>query len=176
MARQSIPIQDSHAFSRLYERSYLTIFRYIYGLVGGPVEEVEDITADTYVRAWKGRHRFSGDDDAAINWLMTISRNLVIDRYRRRKYQEFNLDDETIHLDTRLDENNPPEQQVEIQQEFLELWKRIQLLPIAQRELIALRFLVGWRVNRIAQHRGIPENTVSVQLKRILENLRQGNG
>jgi DNA-directed RNA polymerase specialized sigma24 family protein len=38
-----------------------------YGLTGGPLEEVEDLTADTFARAWKARHTFGGDPGEVIN-------------------------------------------------------------------------------------------------------------
>jgi len=176
MARKIASLHDTHAFSQLYERSQLIIFRYIYGLVGGPIQEVEDITAETFLKAWNSRQRFSGDEEAAISWLITISRNLVIDRYRRRKINtEYHLEDESVDVAIRHVQGTPLEQQIEERQQFLNLWEMIQELPIAQRELIILRYFLGWRVYRIAAYMGVPENTVSVQIRRIVERLRQSN-
>jgi len=176
MARKIASLHDTHAFSQLYERSQLIIFRYVYGLVGGPIEEVEDITAETFLKAWKSRQRFSGNEDEAVSWLITISRNLVIDRYRRRKINaEYHLEDETADVAIGHVQGTPLEQQIDERQQFLDLWRMIQELPIAQRELIILRYILGWRVNRIAAHLGVPENTVSVQLRRIVGRLRHSN-
>ena len=52
---------------------------------GGPREEVEDLTSETFTRAWKSRNKFTGDDHDALCWLFTIARNLVIDVHRRTK-------------------------------------------------------------------------------------------
>ena len=41
------PLQDSESFSDLFAHTHLIIFRFIYGLHGGPLEEVEDLTSDT---------------------------------------------------------------------------------------------------------------------------------
>jgi hypothetical protein len=62
---------NADAFARLYEQTYLRIFRYIYGLSGGPLQEAEDLTAETYERAWKRRQRFTGDEQAALGWLLS---------------------------------------------------------------------------------------------------------
>src|SRR5512139_3310947 len=78
-------LSDKESFSSLYTRTYLIIFRFIYGIHGGPTEDVEDITCETYMRAWKGRTKFSGDDQDALRWLFTIARNLVIDIHRKKK-------------------------------------------------------------------------------------------
>jgi DNA-directed RNA polymerase specialized sigma24 family protein len=37
--------------------------------------------------------------------------------------------------------------------------------------MLVLRYLVGWRINRIAEHLGVPENTVSVTLRRVIDRL-----
>ena len=79
------PLQDPEAFSNLYTRTQIIIFRFIYGMHGGPIEEVEDLTCDTFIRAWKGRAHFFGDDHDALCWLFTIAHHLVIDAHRQRK-------------------------------------------------------------------------------------------
>ena len=46
-------------------------------------------------------------------------------------------------------------------------------LPDEQREIIVLRYLIGWRVNDIAQYIGATENKVSVTIHRTLSKLRE---
>lgn len=77
------PITNPEKFRILYEKNHLSVFRYIFGLVGGSQDEAEDLTAETFLRAWKARHRFEGDMDSAIGWLIQIAKRLVIDNYRR---------------------------------------------------------------------------------------------
>ncbi|HBX68532.1 MAG TPA: hypothetical protein DEH25_03885, partial [Chloroflexi bacterium] len=57
-------LRNSEAFQKLYAQRYLTVYRFIYGLHGGPSEDVEDLTAETFVRAWKARRRFRGTERA----------------------------------------------------------------------------------------------------------------
>src|SRR4030042_5714391 len=93
-------LQDTESFSNLFSQTQIIIFRFIYGLHGGPVEEVEDLTCDTFLRAWKGRSRFWGSDHDALCWLFTIARHLVIDAHRREHAHPDNylveLDDSDI--------------------------------------------------------------------------------
>ena len=93
------PLLNPEAFSLLYDRTHTTIFRFIFGIHGGPIEQVEDLTADTYFRAWRARHRFAGDERDAICWLFTIARHLVIDTYRHKKAS-------SAEQSIRLDESN----------------------------------------------------------------------
>lgn len=170
------PLKDTVSFSNLYDRTQIIIFRYIYGIHGGPAEEVEDLTCETFMRAWKGRSRFSGDEHDALCWLFTIARHLVIDAHRRRMTHPgdslINLDDtnfEYVPISTQA----TPEDQAEFRQQFSSLWEVMQRLPDDKREILVLRYMLGWRVKQIAEYLHKKENTISVSIKRSLEQLRQ---
>src|SRR3989339_571936 len=91
MRPSHISLLDAESFSSLFARTQLTIFRFVYGMHGGPIEEVEDITSETFIKAWKGRGKFSGSDHDALCWLFTIARHLVIDSHRKKKSHHENL-------------------------------------------------------------------------------------
>ncbi len=170
------PLQDPQAFSDLYDRTYLNIFRFIYGMHGGPVQEVEDLTCDTYLRAWKGRARFAGDDHDALCWLFTIARRLVIDAHRHQKAH-------AAESDVQLDETNfealagpdqeTPEEHASAREQFAHMWHLLHGLPEDKREMLVLRYMLGWKVKEIAVYLRKEENTVSVYIKRCLEQIRQ---
>ncbi|MBN1453882.1 MAG: sigma-70 family RNA polymerase sigma factor [Anaerolineales bacterium] len=160
------PIATPARFRELYERNRLPVFRYVYGLTGGPQDDVEDLTAETFLRAWKARHRFDGDMDSATGWLIRIAKRLVIDEYRR-----------SLQATRKLPADPPadptPEQAAIADEQSRFLSGLLAGLPDEQREIIALRYMLGWRVNEIAQHLGTSENNVSVAIHRILSRLRE---
>lgn len=162
--------QTGEAFSDLYEYSHLLVFRYICGLRGGPTEEAEDLTAETFFRAWRARDRFEGSRAAAVGWLLQIARRLVIDGYRRLSARGNNVHLDEIDLPT--PEGNSEEQTLQNEQRRT-LWEMLEVLPIEQREMVVLRYLVGWRVKEIAEHLGLTENNVSVSLRRALQRMRR---
>ncbi len=169
------PLQDPQAFSNLYDRTHVIIFRFIYGLHGGPIEEVEDLTCDTYFRAWRGRIHFTGDEHDALCWLFTIARRLVIDAHRHRRAQlaqpELNLDD--ANVETMLPSiQQSPEEEAAARDQLKHLWKILHELPDDKRELLVLRYMLGWKVKEIAEFIRKEENTVSVSIKRSLEQVR----
>jgi hypothetical protein len=41
MQPSRLPLQDTESFSDLFSRTQIIVFRFIYGLLGGPLEEVE---------------------------------------------------------------------------------------------------------------------------------------
>jgi RNA polymerase sigma-70 factor (ECF subfamily) len=159
-------IASPASFRALYELNRLPVFRYVYALTGGSQEDAEDLTAETFLRAWKARHQFHGEMDSAIGWLIGIAKRLVIDTYRRTVR-------ETRDLPTDLPGEDTPEQTAvhEEQQKFL--LRLVAELPDEQREMVILRYLLGWRVNDIARHMGATENRISVSLHRTLSKLRE---
>lgn len=163
-------IPNADVFSRLYEGTHLIVFRYIYGLSGGPLQEVEDLTAETYARAWNARHRFAGDEQAALGWLLQIARNLVIDLSRRRQSRAV---DENISIELLVDPSQIPETDVITREQIAILWKMLGMLNTDVREMLVLRYMLGWQVRQIAKHLGINENTVTVTIKRALKSLQR---
>ncbi len=166
-----MPLHSAESFSELFNQTDLIVFRYIYGLHGSPQEAVEDLTAETYLRAWRGRARFAGDEQAALRWLLRIARNLVIDSYRREPRSGPRL--RKCDCPISHQKKQAPEDQVLIAEQIQLLLKALTRLPAQQREMVVLRFVLGWRVKDIAEHLGLVQNTVSVNLQRTLRRLRQ---
>jgi RNA polymerase sigma-70 factor (ECF subfamily) len=166
--------RSAEAFSGLYERTHLIVFRYIYALHGEPQEDVEDLWLETYFRAWRSRQRFTGDDDAALGWLLRIARNLVIDQQRRhrRRPVEALLDAERHPAPA----DDQPENRLMQAEQMRALWAALSTLPDQQREMVVLRYVVGWRVTEIARHLNMAENTVTVALRRALKKLSDQEG
>jgi RNA polymerase sigma-70 factor, ECF subfamily len=162
-------ITNVSTFSRLYEKTHLSVFRYAYGLKGGPLQEVEDLTAEVYARAWKTRDRFNGNEQAALGWLLRIAKNLVIDQARSQKVRQV---DEEINIELLVDPGELPELDIIAREQIKTLWRMLGLLPEEPREMLVLRYILGWQVLQIAEYAGISENNVSVTIRRALQRLR----
>jgi len=176
MPASQLSLQDSVAFSQLYHSTQLAIFRFIYGLLGGPIQEVEDLTCDTFLRAWKKRKSFSGSEQDAVCWLFTIARHLVIDAYRRRKTHPADASEglDEAFIDTLdLAIQPTPEDHAASREQLQQLWKSLQSLSPDRRELLVLRYMLGWQVREIASSVHMEENTVSVYIRRSLEKIRR---
>ena len=163
---QNSSIASSANFRALYEHNRLPVFRYVFALTGGSQDDAEDLTAETFLRAWKARHRFDGEMDSAIGWLIGIAKRLVIDGYRRTARA-------SRDLLTDLASESTPEQTAILGEQERILFRLVADLPDEQREIIILRYLLGWRVNDIARHIGASENKISVSLHRTLSKLRE---
>lgn len=163
-------IPDAEAFTRLYESTYLIVFRYIYGLSGGPLQEVEDLTAETYSRAWKNHERFNGNEGAALGWLLRIARNLAIDLSRRRNV--WNVEEDTP-VELLADSQPGPEVDIITREQLALLWKLLGNLADDTREILVLRYILNWQVKQIANYLDMNENNVSVTIRRALKSLQR---
>ena len=168
--REHISLEDADAFQQFYDRNLMAVYRFIYGLYGGPVEEVDDLTAETFLRAWKSRHQFSGSESAGLGWLLKIARNLIIDTHRRQKNRGFPEDIEQHIVQSSLQN---PEEQAMTREQIRILWSLLHTLSDLQREILVLRYLMGWRVQDIGNYLDMKENTVSVYISRALNRIRR---
>jgi len=163
-------ISNVEVFTRLYEETHLRVFRYVYSLSGGPAQEAEDLTAETYIRAWKTRQHFDGNEHDALGWLLRIARNLAIDLSRRRKVREMN---EEIDVELLLDPEHTPEVDVIEREQIKQLWKMLNTLSEEVREMLILRYILGWQVKQVAEHLEMTENNISVTIRRTLKSLQR---
>jgi RNA polymerase sigma-70 factor, ECF subfamily len=160
-------ISTPAAFGEIYEHNRLPVFRYIYSITGGPPDDAEDLTAETFIRAWNARHTFEGNLNSAIGWLIGIAKRLVIDNHRRKAIRE------TVALHSDLKAEDSTEEEILLIQQKQDLLKLLQGLPADQREILVLRYMLEWKVNQIAVHMGLSENHVSVIIHRTLADLRE---
>ncbi len=160
------PLVESAAFALFYEQTHATVFRYVYMLHGGPQADAEDSTAEAFTRAWNHRHRFTGSQEAALGWVITIARRIVLDQHRRQR--------SFWKLGTALkSEPAPgPEQQILLRERQQVALTMLAQLSLAQRDLVIMRYFLGWRVQEIARQLGLSDGAVSVRLHRALRALQ----
>src|SRR5262245_58911002 len=83
-------------FRELYERYYPEVYRFALFLTGDTAR-AEDLTADTFVRAWTARDRIRQETVRA--YLLTIARNLFRDHLRTAQQH--------VAIDERLQDDSP---------------------------------------------------------------------
>ncbi len=157
---------DAEAFGALYDHFVDLIYRHIYYRVGN-VHDAEDLTQQVFLKAWKalGKYRKKSAFGA---WLMTISRNLLIDHYRARKRNE--------SIDERYDLENRdpgPEELAEASSEQERMSRIIGRLPDDQRQVIIMRFIEGYEYHEIARTMSKKEGAIRVIQHRALKKLHE---
>ena len=79
-------VGDSDAFAELYRRHRGSVALYVARRLG--VEMCEDVTAEVFIRAFRGRARYVPERDTALPWLLGIA-NHVIGDHRRVEARRF---------------------------------------------------------------------------------------
>ncbi len=173
MSGSSVNLSEAESFSGFYARTYLVVFRYVFGIHAGAASEIEDLTAETFMRAWKARKNFTGNEKDALRWVLRIARNLVIDTHRRQSLRgtQQSFEEHQDYLPSKAADTIPEAALLAKEQEE-NLLATLQRLPGDQREMIVLRYILGWQVKEIAAYLEMAENTVSVYLRRGLKRMR----
>ena len=71
---------------KLYETYYMRVFSYSMTLAGNR-EQAEEITQETFLRAFSRQKEFRGESDEGT-WLCAIAKNLFVDEKRRQSKRE----------------------------------------------------------------------------------------
>ncbi|MFQ5855406.1 MAG: RNA polymerase sigma factor [Anaerolineae bacterium] len=150
-AKRHSSIAGIDDFAQLYREHTDAIFNYCLFRVGDRAV-AEDLTADTFERAWQARHRYQSERADFTTWLFTIARHVVIDWQRRRSRRP------VVALDERQPDRDPlPEVQVVEAERRSRLRRLVQALDLHEQELIALKFGAGMTNRDIAQVAGKSE-------------------
>jgi len=141
----------------------LNYFRYRLGQAA----DVEDLTARTFEKAWRARHRYRRDLAGFSTWLLTIARNVATDHLRARQRHD--------PLDAAAAVPSPdhtPEQHALRQSDAERLAGLLATLEPRQRELIAMKYGADMTNRAIAHATGLSESNVGTILHRAVETLR----
>jgi RNA polymerase sigma-70 factor (ECF subfamily) len=141
----------------------LNFFRYRLG----DTADVEDLTARTFEKAWRARHRYRRDVAGFATWLLTIARNVAIDHLRaRQRCEPLDIAAAVPSLD------DTPEQQALHHSEAQRLAALLATLTPRQRELIAMKYGADMTNRAIARATGLSESNVGTILHRAVDELR----
>ncbi len=159
--------KDQAAFAELYDRHVVRVYRHIYYLVGD-AREAEDLTAQTFLKAWEAIGRYKERGAPIIAWLLRIAHNLTVS-YLRSKRDHSELAD--VYVDQKRDAN--PEAVLEQSSDELSVREAVMQLREEQRQVIMLRFVEEMGYQEVAQVIGKSVPAVRVIQHRALGNLRK---
>jgi len=129
--------------------------------------DVEDLTARTFEKAWRARHRYRRDLAGFSTWLLTIARHVAIDYLRARQRHEPLEAAATVPSADRT-----PEQHAVQHADAQRLAALLEALDPRQRELIAMKYGADMTNRAIAHATGLSESNVGTILHRADETLR----
>jgi RNA polymerase sigma-70 factor (ECF subfamily) len=148
---------DLEAFEAIVRRHQATIYQVAQRLLDSPAD-AQDVTQDTFVRAWRGLAGFRGDSTVST-WLYRIVTRRCLDVLAtRRPTQELAENMETIA-------DEPPDR-VELRERLRAVTRAIATLPAEQRVALTLREFEGLSYQEVADILGVGVPAVKGRIHR----------
>ncbi|MCB1126411.1 MAG: sigma-70 family RNA polymerase sigma factor [Verrucomicrobiae bacterium] len=153
-------------FAGLVDRHAPAVFNYLRRFVGNP-HDAEDLTQDTFLKAWRGMARFQ-TTRAFIPWLFTIARRTALNHFRaRRPHEEFT--EQTLAAPA----GEVPDRVTEQADLANSIWRHARRLKPRQREALWLHYGEGLDVEEVARVMRTTRICVRVLLHRGRNELRR---
>jgi len=168
VARRPLDGAETQDFETVYRDHYQAVYRYAL-LTLRRQDDVEDVVADTFDRAWRAWRSGHGPAGRALPWLLTITRRIVIDRWRRNRLLGW------LPLPSGRDDSEPehPERAAERAEFWIWLDQVMEVLPARQREVVLLRYRRDLSDAEIGEILGLSASGVRTLVSRALAALRQ---
>lgn len=146
----------------LYERDITSFLIYYTGSM-----DIEDMVQETFLRAWSKINKYN-ESSHPKTWLISIARNMVIDRYRRNrvwsKVKQTLLQEQNFSIST--------EQHIILNQENSHLYNAISKLPSKDKEVIILKGILEMPSKEVSRVMKSNENNINVMYHRSLKKLK----
>lgn len=160
---------DDDAFNALY--TSLAPYVHSYARSKLRPEEVEDVVAEVFFRAWKKLSTFEGTEFAQLKgWVLKIAYHLTVDTYRTRK-QVVDIEEAYELSDEENDADPSYVTRTALSYELVE--ERMKELPANYQEVIRLKYIHGSQNQEIAEIMDMTEGNVRTIAHRAIKRLQQ---
>jgi RNA polymerase sigma factor (sigma-70 family) len=154
---------EREAFDALIARWHDPVWRYLRRLTNSD-DAAADLSQDAWLKVLRGIASLR--EPASLRpWLFGIARRVAMDRLRRKYAQP-------SEADTELDELAAPEPDSDVEAELASLESKLDVLPLRERETLALFYLRELSIEQIASLLAVPAGTVKSRLFRARQLLR----
>jgi RNA polymerase sigma-70 factor (ECF subfamily) len=145
--------------------------RRVYGLCyrfTGSDAEAQDLTQDVFLRVYRTLKTFRSTEGSFVTWLSRLTRNLLIDHYRRTKYERVtdSLDDEEASVQPLPSKSEAADAGVWRREISEHVQRALTRLSPELREAVILRDLQDMDYKEIAAALHVPEGTVKSRINR----------
>ncbi|MGB7549593.1 MAG: sigma-70 family RNA polymerase sigma factor, partial [Terracidiphilus sp.] len=164
---------DSGAWAELVRTHHRRVYGLCYRFTGNAAD-AEDLTQDVFLKIYSNLASFDMGRGTLQVWITTMTRNLLVDNFRRTRNQRAtsSLDDgwdgtDELRPVDRLMANGPSPQESAAQKELAKMVQNaLARVSVELREAVILRDLQDLDYKEIAQVLGIPEGTVKSRISR----------
>jgi len=165
---------DASAWEEIVQRYHRRIYNICYRFAGTS-DDAQDLTQEVFIKMFRTLNTYDVSKGAFMTWVTTITRNLLVDHFRKTKQDRV-----TDSLDTPLsehedaqplgeqiaDSSRPPDAQVQGREMRETVHQALQKLSPELREAVILRDLQDMDYREIAATLKVPEGTVKSRINR----------
>jgi RNA polymerase sigma-70 factor (ECF subfamily) len=164
---------DSGAWAELVKTHHRRVYGLCYRFTGNGAD-AEDLTQDVFLKIYSNLSSFDTGRGSLQVWITTMTRNLLVDNFRRTKNlratgsldEGWDITDELRPVD-RLVSSSPSPHESAAQKELSKMVQNaLARVSVELREAVILRDLQDMDYKEIAQVLGIPEGTVKSRISR----------
>ena len=165
---------DAAAWQEIVQQYHRRIYNICYRFAGSP-DDAADLTQDVFIKMYRTLKTFDGSRASFMTWVTTVTRNLLVDNFRKGKYDRVtdSLDatpgnqDEGLTIGDQLeDQRADPEARVQTKETQKLVHGALQKLSPELREAVILRDLQDMDYKEIAVVLKVPEGTVKSRINR----------
>jgi len=165
---------DAAAWQEIVQQYHRRIYNICYRFSGSP-DDASDLTQEVFIKVYRTLSSFDGTRAGFMTWVTTVTRNLLVDHFRKGKYDRITdsleatpgNQEDGLTVGEQLEDHSPsPEEQVQSQQTRKMVQTALQQLSPELREAVILRDLQDMDYKEIALVLKIPEGTVKSRINR----------
>jgi RNA polymerase sigma factor (sigma-70 family) len=156
----------SAEFVRRFQRRAFGLARTIVGDSG----TAEDVAQEAFVRAWRYAGSYDARRGTVLTWLLTIVRNVAVDRLRLRQAEPLDPELLASKLQLQGDRGTRDEQSAVGERELLR--EGLASLPAEQRRALVLAAYYGRTAGEVAELEAIPLGTAKTRIRTGMGRLR----
>jgi RNA polymerase sigma-70 factor, ECF subfamily len=165
---------DPSAWEELVQRHYRRIYNVCYRFAGD-ADNAQDLTQEVFIKVYRTLSTYDSGKAAFMTWVTTITRNLLVDHFRKTKGDRMtdSLDSTPLeHEDAQplgeqiADARPSPDARVASREAQDMVHEALQKLSPELREAVILRDLQDMDYREIATALRVPEGTVKSRINR----------
>jgi RNA polymerase sigma-70 factor (ECF subfamily) len=170
---------DGPAWEELVRRHTRRVFNLCYRFTGNATA-AEDLSQEVFLRIYKTLGSYQSAQGAFPTWLTSVTRNLLVDHYRRTRRDRLtdSIEDTMPQIEEKHAPTRSPDRQAQASELSEQLQRGLARLSPELREAVILRDLQEMEYSEIRAVLQIPEGTVKsrinrgrIELARILEEM-----
>lgn len=165
---------DAAAWEEIVQRYHRRIYNICYRFAGS-ADDAQDLTQEVFIKMYRTLNSYDVDRGAFMTWVTTVTRNLLVDHFRKTKQERMtdSLDtassehEDAMPLGAQIPDRGPaPDSKVQRREARETVHLALQKLSPELREAVILRDLQDLDYREIATVLKVPEGTVKSRINR----------